>query len=56
MNTKQLLVMLKNQLKALEQEVLQHDNRLAPPQRKLLQETERFNHSLFVQHGAQLGP
>lgn len=56
MNTQQLLVMLKNQLKALEQEVLQHDNRLAPPQRKLLQETERFNHSLFVQHGAQLGP
>ncbi|MGI2165032.1 primosomal replication protein [Shewanella oncorhynchi] len=55
-NTQQLLVMLKNQLKALEQEVLQHDNRLAPPQRKLLQETERFNHSLFVQHGAQLGP
>lgn len=56
MNTQQLMVMLKNQLKALEQEVLQHDNRLALPQRKLLQETERFNHSLFVQHGAQLGP
>lgn len=56
MNTKQLLSILKNQLKTLEQEVIQHDNRLAPQQRKLLQDTERFNQSLFIQHGAQLMP
>ncbi|MCL1091489.1 primosomal replication protein [Shewanella profunda] len=56
MNTQQLLSILKNQLKALEQEVLQHDNHLAPQQRKLLQDTERFNQSLFIQHGAQLMP
>lgn len=56
MNTQQLLTILKNQLKALEQEVLLHDNQLAPQQRKLLQDTERFNQALFIQHGAQLMP
>ncbi len=56
MNTAQLINTLKNQLKTLEQEVLQHDNQLAPPQRKLLQDIERFNQSLFIQHGAQLMP
>ncbi|MCH1928998.1 primosomal replication protein [Shewanella acanthi] len=56
MNTLQLVNILKNQLKTLEQEVLQHDNQLAPPQRKLLQDVERFNQSLFIQHGAQLMP
>lgn len=56
LNTQQLLTILKNQLKALEQEVLLHDNQLAPQQRKLLQDTERFNQALFIQHGAQLMP
>jgi len=56
LNTKQLLSILKNQLKALEQEVILHDNHLAPQQRKLLLDTERFNQSLFIQHGAQLMP
>lgn len=56
MKTEQLLKMLHNQLKALEQEVLQHDHKLAPTQRKLLQDTERFNQTLFIQHGAQLAP
>lgn len=56
LNTDQLLSTLKNQLKALEQEVIQHDKRLAPAQRKLLLDTERFNQSLFIQHGAQLMP
>lgn len=56
MNTSQLISMLKNQLQKLEQEVLQHDSHLVPSQRKLLQDIERFNQSLFVQHGAQLMP
>ncbi|MCE9684969.1 primosomal replication protein [Shewanella sp. AS16] len=56
MNTTQLLEMLKRQLKALEQEVLQHDSRLPAAQRKIMQDTERFNQALFIQHGAQLAP
>lgn len=51
-----LLARLKSQLKTLEQEVLQHDAALAPHSRKLMQDTERFNSELFVQHGAQLHP
>lgn len=56
MNTSQLISTLKNQLTTLEQEVLQHDSHLVPSQRKLLQDIERFNQSLFIQHGAQLMP
>lgn len=56
MNTSQLISTLKNQLKTLEQEVLQHDSHLAPSQRKLLLDIERFNQSLFIQNGAQLMP
>lgn len=56
MNTEQLLNTLKSQLKSLEQEVIQHDNRLASTQRKLLQDTERFNSALFMQQGALLMP
>lgn len=56
LNTSQLISTLKNQLTTLEQEVLQHDSHLAPSQRKLLQDIERFNQSLFIQNGAQLMP
>jgi primosomal replication protein N'' len=56
MNTQQLLNKLRTQLAALEQEVLLHDSKLQPGQRKLLQDTERFNNELFIQSGAQLAP
>ncbi|MGI2855048.1 primosomal replication protein [Shewanella algae] len=56
MNTNQLVQRLREQLRQLEQEVLQHDASLPAAQRKLLQDTERFNSELFIQHGAQLYP
>ncbi|MCG9696246.1 primosomal replication protein [Shewanella sp. Isolate11] len=56
MNTAELIYRLRVQLKQLEQEVLQHDSQLAKGQRKLLHDTERFNHGLFQQTGAQLAP
>ncbi|MCE9678265.1 primosomal replication protein [Shewanella sp. AS1] len=56
MNTTELIRRLRVQLKQLEQEVLQHDSQLAKGQRKLLSDTERFNHQLFEQTGAQLAP
>lgn len=56
MNTSELIYRLRVQLKQLEQEVLQHDSQLAKGQRKLLHDTERFNHGLFNQSGAQLAP
>nr|WP_250885599.1 primosomal replication protein [Shewanella jiangmenensis] len=51
-----MLARLWGQLKKLEQEVLQHDAALPPQSRKLLQDTERFNDELFLQHGAALYP
>lgn len=51
-----LLSRLRSQLKTLEQEVLQHDASLPAHSRKLMQDTERFNDELFIQHGAQLYP
>ncbi|GAA0791527.1 MULTISPECIES: primosomal replication protein [Pseudomonadati] len=56
MNTQQLILTLKQQLDHIEQEVLQHDQQLAPQQKKTLEHVERFNHNLFVQQGAQLLP
>ncbi|MCT7943568.1 MULTISPECIES: primosomal replication protein [Shewanella] len=56
MNTQQLIQTLKQQLDHIEQEVLQHDQQLAPQQKKTLEHVERFNHNLFVQQGAQLLP
>ena len=56
MNTQQLLTILRSQLTALEQEVLIHDAQLAKGQQKMLQDVERFNNELFVQHGAKLAP
>lgn len=56
MNTPQLLKKLRDQLSALEQEVLLHDAHLAKSQQKLMQDIERFNNELFIQSGAQLAP
>ncbi|MFT5235614.1 MAG: primosomal replication protein N'' [Shewanella sp.] len=56
MTTSELLKRLRVQHKQLEQEVLQHDSKLPKGQRRLLQDTERFNNSLFIQTGAELGP
>ncbi|GIU08213.1 MULTISPECIES: primosomal replication protein [unclassified Shewanella] len=56
MTTDQLVQKLKLQLKQLEQEVLQHDSRLPPGQRKMMQDVERFNNELFIQVGGQLQP
>ncbi|ASJ96331.1 MULTISPECIES: primosomal replication protein [Shewanella] len=56
MKTNELIHRLRVQLKQLEQEVLQHDSQLPKGERKLLQDTERFNDKLFNQAGAQLGP
>lgn len=56
MNTDELIRKLNTQLKQLEQEVLKHDSRLPPGQRKMMQDTERFNNELFIQSGAQLSP
>jgi len=51
-----LINQLKQQLKQLEQDVLQHDAKLPPGQRKMMQDVERFNNELFIQAGAQLIP
>jgi len=56
LNRTQLIDKLKGQLAQLEQEVLRHDAALAPQQRKLIQDVERFNDGLFIQAGAQLAP
>ncbi|GIU07734.1 primosomal protein N' [Shewanella sp. c952] len=56
MNTNELINKLKQQLKQLEQDVLQHDAALPPGQRKMMQDVERFNNELFIQEGAQLKP
>nr|WP_280925713.1 primosomal replication protein [Shewanella septentrionalis] len=55
-NTQQLLKKLTKQLDALREEVIIHDKNLNPWQKKLLQDTERFNNELFIQHGAILFP
>lgn len=54
MTTSELLKQLRVQHKLLEQEVLQHDAKLPKGQRRLLQDTERFNNELFIQTGAEL--
>lgn len=51
-----IITKLQQQLKILEQEVLIHDQQLPKYQQKLIQDVERFNHDLFVQHGAKLLP
>ena len=51
-----LINKFRSQLQALEQEVLQHDKKLRSEQQKLIQDLERFNHELFIQHGAKLQP
>ncbi|MCL1148043.1 primosomal replication protein [Shewanella marinintestina] len=56
MTTDELVRKLRLQLKQLEQEVLQHDSRLPPSQRKMMQDVERFNSELFIQVGGQLQP
>ena len=56
MTNEQLVAKLKQQLKQLEQEVLQHDSKLPPGQRKMMQDVERFNSELFLQVGGQLQP
>lgn len=56
MTTSELLKRLRVQHKQLEQEVLQHDSKLPKGQRRLMQDTERFNDSLFIQTGAELAP
>ncbi|WP_394204024.1 primosomal replication protein [Shewanella waksmanii] len=56
MNNSDVIRRLRQQLQQLEQEVLQHDSRLPASQKKLMQDTERFNEQLFYQSGAQLGP
>ncbi|MGS0679763.1 primosomal replication protein [Shewanella sp. 125m-7] len=56
MTTDELVKKLKQQLKQLEQEVLQHDSRLPAGQRKMMQDIERFNNELFIQVGGQLQP
>ncbi|ABV87978.1 primosomal replication protein [Shewanella pealeana] len=56
MTTNELVQKLKLQLKQLEQEVLQHDSRLPPGQRKMMLDVERFNNELFIQVGGQLQP
>ncbi|RTR35913.1 prepilin peptidase [Shewanella canadensis] len=56
MNTNELLKRLRVQHKQLEQAVLQHDALLPKGQRRLLQDTERFNDELFIQTGAELKP
>ncbi|MGL4473506.1 MAG: primosomal replication protein [Shewanella sp.] len=50
------LLQLRQQLQQLEQEVLQHDRLLTATACRLIQDTERFNNELFVQHGAVLTP
>lgn len=47
---------MRQQLKNLEKEVLQHDQQLPQNEQKLLQDLERFNYQLFIQHGAKLQP
>ncbi|WP_163934177.1 primosomal replication protein [Paraferrimonas sp. SM1919] len=47
---------LYQQLKQLEQQALNHDAALNEDSAKLLANHSRFNHSLFEQHGAKLGP
>lgn len=54
MTTSELLKRLRVQQKLLEQEVLQHDAKLPKGQQRLLQDTERFNDTLFIQTGAEL--
>ncbi len=54
--TSELLNRLRVQHKQLEQEVLQHDAMLPKGERRLLQDTERFNDELFIQSGAELKP
>lgn len=56
MTTSELLKRLRVQHKQLEQEVLQHDSKLPKGQRRLMQDTERFNDILFIQTGAELSP
>ncbi|RLV60335.1 prepilin peptidase [Parashewanella curva] len=56
MNSLALISKLAQQLDKLEQEVLQHDSRLAQGECKLLQNTDRFNTQLFLQTGAKLQP
>ncbi|MBV7315951.1 primosomal replication protein [Shewanella sp. NIFS-20-20] len=50
------LTQLRLQLQQLEQEVLQHDRLLSATACRLIQDSERFNNELFVQHGAALAP
>ncbi|WP_299494219.1 primosomal replication protein [uncultured Shewanella sp.] len=51
-----LINKLKQQLKRLEQDVLQHDSQLPKTQQKMLLDVERFNSALFIQSGAKLFP
>ncbi|QSX34918.1 primosomal replication protein [Shewanella avicenniae] len=56
MNTAQLLQKLRQQLKQLEQEVLQHDNAQSAKDLRLLEHLERFEQTLFHQSGGKLHP
>ncbi|MCL1123915.1 primosomal replication protein [Shewanella surugensis] len=56
MTTNELINTLKQQLKRLEQDVLQHDSHLHKTQQKMLLDIERFNRALFIQSGAKLFP
>ncbi|KFZ38051.1 prepilin peptidase [Shewanella mangrovi] len=56
MNTAQLIEKLKQQLKQLEQEVLQHDQAQSAKDLRLLEHLERFEQTLFHQSGGKLYP
>lgn len=56
MNTKALLQKLRQQLKQLEQEVLQHDQSQSEQNLRLLAHLERFDQALFQQSGGKLYP
>lgn len=56
MTKNELMNKLKQQLKRLEQDVLQHDSQLPKTQQTMLLDIERFNRSLFIQSGAKLFP
>jgi len=56
MNINELVKRLRVQLKQLQQDVLRHDINLPKGERRILEDTDRFNNALFNQSGAELAP
>lgn len=56
MNTQALINKLRQQLKQLEQEVLQHDQSQTAQSLRLMEHLTRFDQALFQQHGGKLYP